>query len=62
MNQATLMRIRIDYIKNENDLPCDEYRQIIDQLVMEVERLNARDISNRMIMNTLRSRNNDVCA
>ncbi len=58
MNPATLMRIRIDYIQNKNELPCNDYRQIIDDLVMEVERLSARDTSNRMIINGLRSRNN----
>ena len=43
------MRVRIDYIQNKIDASPEEYRSVILDLLMEVERLNADKVvySNR---------------
>ncbi len=56
MNQSTLMRLRIDYVENKIDATAEEYRDVISQLILEVERLMARDISSGIIINNLREK------
>lgn len=43
MNPAFLMRVRLDYIQNKNDLHAVEYRDVIERLVLEIERLGAEN-------------------
>lgn len=43
MNPAFLMRVRLDYIQNKNDLNAVEYRDVIERLVLEIERLGAEN-------------------
>ena len=41
INEASLMRIKIDYIQNSNELDSSEYKAVILDLIFEVERLMA---------------------
>jgi hypothetical protein len=44
MSPAALMRIRIDYVRNNIDATAQEYRSVILDLIMEIERLNAANV------------------
>lgn len=49
MNPAQLMNIRAHFLQNKENASIEEYRSVILDLVMEVERLNADKVvySNR---------------
>ena len=48
MNKATLMRLHLDYVKNNIDVSPQEYRHVIDRLIAEIERLQAVEVVNNI--------------
>ncbi len=41
INESSLLRIKIDYIENKNELDIAEYKDVILHLILEIERLRA---------------------
>ena len=48
INESSLIRIRIDYLENKNELHPEEYKTVILKLILEVERLKAEKTIDRM--------------
>ncbi len=44
MNEASLFRIKSAYLDSDTVFPANQYRQLIHQLILEIERLSAANI------------------
>ncbi len=57
INEAALIRIKIDYIENNNELDIEEYKDVILHLILEIERLMASNTAIRARYNALHCNN-----